>query len=395
MKIIGLISGTSADAIDAALCEISGAPPNLRARIVAARTHPYPPGFQARILRQIRPESSRVDELCELNAALGELFAEAVLALLVENGLTPADVDLIGSHGQTVWHTVQPDGRATATLQITEASVIAERTGITTISNFRPRDIAAGGQGAPLTSYADWLLLRHPDHWRAIQNLGGIANVTFLPPLNDSVSDPLSFDTGPANCLIDEIAVLLSEGRQSYDVDGALGAAGTVDETWLAALLDHPYYRRQPPKTTGRELYTAAMAADLLATGRARGLRDVDVVATVTALTAASIADAYRRFAPAPIAEVIIGGGGRHNPTLMRMIRDRLGGIPVRTHEDVGLDSDNKEALVFALLAHETWHARPGNHPALTGARHPVVLGQITPGANYIALARQTWGAPG
>ncbi len=393
MKIIGLISGTSADAIDAALCEIEGAPPHLRARIVAARTHPYPPGFQARILRQIRPESSRVDELCELNAALGELFAEAALALLAENGLTPAEVDLIGSHGQTVWHTVQPDGRATSTLQITEASVIAERTGITTISNFRPRDIAAGGQGAPLTSYADWLLLRHPDHWRAVQNLGGIANVTFLPPLNDTTSDPLSFDTGPANCLIDEIAVLLSGGRQSYDVDGALGAAGTVDEAWLAALLDHPYYRRQPPKTTGRELYTAAMAADLLATGRARGLRDVDVVATVTALTAASIADAYRRFAPAPIAEVIIGGGGRRNPTLMRMIRERLGGIPVRTHEDVGLDSDNKEALVFALLAHETWHARPGNHPALTGARHPVVLGQITPGANYVALARRTWGA--
>jgi len=394
MKIIGLISGTSADAIDAALCEIEGAPPGIRARIVAARTHPYPPGFQARILRQIRPESSRVDELCELNAALGELFAEAVLALLAENGLSPADADLIGSHGQTVWHTVQPDGRATSTLQITEAGVIAERTGITTISNFRPRDIAAGGQGAPLTSYADWLLLRHPDHWRAVQNLGGIANVTFLPPQSDTASDPLSFDTGPANCLIDEIAVLLTDGRQGYDVDGALGAAGTVDEAWLAALLDHPYYRRRPPKTTGRELYTAAMAADLLATGRARGLRDADIVATVTALTAASIADAYRRFAPAPVAEVIVGGGGRRNPTLMRMIRERLGGIPVRTHEDVGLDSDNKEALVFALLAHETWHARPGNHPALTGARRPVVLGQITPGANYAALARRTWGAP-
>ncbi|GAB4572300.1 MAG: anhydro-N-acetylmuramic acid kinase [Anaerolineae bacterium] len=395
MRIIGLMSGTSADGIDAALCEITGAPPDISARILAAHSQPYPATLQDRILRQIQPETSRVDELSELNALLGEAFAQAALALLAAHDLTPDEVDLIGSHGQTVWHMVQPDGRVTSTLQIAEASVIAERTGITTISNFRARDVAAGGQGAPLTSYADWLLLRHPDHWRAVQNLGGIANVTFLPPRSESAHPPLSFDTGPANCLIDGIVTLLTDGAAHFDRDGALAAQGRVDAGWLAELLAHPYYTRKPPKTTGRELFSPAMAADLLATGRQRGLADADIVATVTALTAASIADAYRRFAPAPIREVIVGGGGGRNPTLMRMLRERLAGIPVRTHEDIGLDSDNKEALVFALLAHETWHARPGNHPALTGARRPVVLGQITPGANYPALARRTWGQGG
>jgi anhydro-N-acetylmuramic acid kinase len=391
MLIVGLISGTSADGIDAALCEISGAPPRLQARIVHAITHPYPDGFQQRIHNTCLPELSRVDDICQLNAELGEHFARAVQHVIADAGRSPADVDLIGSHGQTVWHMVQPDGRVTSTLQLTEAAVIAERTAITTVCNFRPRDIAAGGQGAPLTSYADWVLLRHPDHWRAVQNLGGIGNVTFLPPLSDTSSAPLALDTGPSNALIDSAVILITSGKQRYDRDGLLAARGSVDEDWLRALLTHPYYQRQPPKTTGRELFGPPMAAELFAQGRARGLDDASILATLTALTAASIADAYQRFAPAPIAEVIAGGGGTRNPTLMAMLRQRLDPVPVRTHEDIGLDSDNKEALVFALLAHETWHARPGNHPALTGADHPVVMGQIVPGANYADLIRRTW----
>jgi anhydro-N-acetylmuramic acid kinase len=391
MLIVGLISGTSADGIDAALCEISGAPPRLQARIVHAITHPYPDGFQQRIHNTCLPELSRVDDICQLNAELGEHFARAVQHVIADAGRSPADVDLIGSHGQTVWHMVQPDGRVTSTLQLTEAAVIAERTAITTVCNFRPRDIAAGGQGAPLTSYADWVLLRHPDHWRAVQNLGGIGNVTFLPPLSDTSSAPLALDTGPSNALIDSAVILITSGKQRYDRDGLLAARGSVDEDWLRALLTHPYYQRQPPKTTGRELFGPPMAAELFAQGRARGLDDASILATLTALTAASIADAYQRFAPAPIAEVIAGGGGTRNPTLMAMLRQRLDPVPVRTHEDIGLDSDNKEALVFALLAHETWHARPGNHPALTGADHPVVMGQIVPGANYANLIRRTW----
>ena len=396
MNIVGLISGTSADAIDAALCEISGTPSNLQARIVAALTVQYPRGMQTRIHNACLPDVSHVDEICKLNAELGEQFAQAALQVIAAAGLAPADVDLIGSHGQTVWHQIEPDGRASATLQLTEGAVIAERTGITTICNFRPRDVAAGGQGAPLTSFADWLLLRHPDHWRAVQNLGGIGNVTFLPPLSDTTSAPLAFDTGPSNALIDTAVTLITQGAQHFDRNGALSAAGRVDQAWLRELLDHPYYAQKPPKTTGRELFGGIMGAELVVIGRQRGLDNASIIATLTALSAASIVDAYQKFAPVPVSDVILGGGGTHNPTLVAMLRERLAPAVVTTHESVGLDSDNKEALVFALLAHETWHARPGIHPALTGAAHPVVLGQITPGANYVELIRKTWcAAPG
>lgn len=394
MNIVGLISGTSADGIDAALCEIAGAPPNLQARIRHAITVPYPDGFQQRVLDACLPEHGRVDVLCQLNVDLGEQFARAVQRVVAAAGLSLPEIDLVGSHGQNVWHMVQPDGQVSATLQLTEASVIAERTGITTISNFRPRDVAAGGQGAPLTSYADWLLLRHPTEWRAVQNLGGIGNVTFLPPLSEPDRDPLAFDTGPSNALMDVATYRLTAGAQAYDRDGALAAQGTVDDAWLETLLAHPYFERQPPKTTGRELFGPVMGAALVDDGHARGLAAPDILATLAALSAASIADAYRRFAPAPVRDVVLGGGGTRNPVLVRMLRERLHPVPVLTHEDLGLDSDNKEALVFALLAHETWHARPGTHPALTGARHASILGQITPGSNYAELVRQTWCRP-
>ncbi|MBZ0279438.1 MAG: anhydro-N-acetylmuramic acid kinase [Anaerolineae bacterium] len=392
MLVIGLMSGTSADAIDVALCEFQGAPPAIHLRMVHAVAFAYPDGFQARILDACLPEKSRVDTICQINFDMGELFAQAALYCIREASLKPEEVALIGSHGQTLWHQVGDDGRASATLQITEASILAERTGITTISNFRPRDIAAGGQGAPLTAYADWLLLRHPTKWRAIQNIGGIGNVTFLPPLSDTSSRPLSFDTGPGNALIDSATVILTEGRQAYDRDSTMAQAGHIDEDWLQTLALHPYYERRPPKTTGRELFGVPMATQLIKDGRARGLDGNSIIATLTALTAATIADAYRHYAPAPIEEVILGGGGGRNPFLVIMLEGLLPGTSVLKHEDVGLDSDNKEALVFALLAYETWHARPGNLPSLTGASKPVVLGQITPGNNYVDLLRKTWG---
>ena len=389
MIVVGLMSGTSADGIDAAVCEITGAPPQIEARILAATVYDYPAGLQARILAAGLPQQSGVDEVCRLNAVLGAHFAQAALDAVALAGLAPEAVDLIGSHGQTVWHDVADDGRVTSTLQIGEAAEIAERTGITTISNFRPRDVAAGGQGAPLTAYADWLLLRHATHWRAVQNIGGIGNVTFLPPLDDASTPPLAFDTGPGNALIDTAADLLS--GQPYDRDGALAAQGVVDVEWLAALLEHPYYKRQPPKTTGRELFGAAMGAELVAMGQARGLDAPAILATLTALTAASIASAYRAFAPAPVVEVILGGGGARNPVLVRELRAQLAPAVVHTHEDVGVDSDFKEALVFALLAYESWHGRPGTLPALTGADHSTVLGQITPARNFERLLRRTW----
>ena len=391
MFIIGLMSGTSADAIDAALCEMQGAPPLLKIRTVKAITYAYPQGFQTRIWDACLPAKSHVDTICQLNFDMGELFAAAALEVIKQAGFQASDVDLIGSHGQTIWHMVQPSGQVSATLQITEAALIAERTGITTISNFRPRDVAAGGQGAPLTGYADWLLLRHPEHWRAIQNIGGMGNVTFLPPLSDNVSMPLAFDTGPGNALIDGAVTILTDGKQTYDRDGLMASQGRIDEEWLQTLAQHPYYAVKPPKTTGRELFGAIMSAQLVEEGKARGLNDASIIATVTALTAASIADAYTRYAPASVREVILGGGGARNPALMGLLQSLLPAAQVMTHEDVGLDSDNKEALVFALLAHETWHGRAGNLPSLTGAKYPVVLGQITPGQNYADLIKRTW----
>ncbi len=391
MLIVGLMSGTSADGIDAALCELTGAPPQLEARIVYGISYAYPAGFQARILTASQPDSGRVDELCKLNFALGELFADAALRVIAESGHNPQDVDLVGSHGQTFWHNVEPDNTVGSTLQLTEAAVIAERTGITTISNFRPRDVAAGGQGAPLTAYVDWLLLRHPTKWRAIQNIGGIGNVTFLPPLADTTSAPRAFDTGPGNALIDSMIVQLTGGAQAFDQDASLARRGRIDEEWLQELLAHPYYQAKPPKTTGRELFSKAMARQLIEEGQERGNDPASIVATVTTLTAQTIADAYAQFAPAPVGEVILGGGGRHNPAMVDLLAGLLHPTPVLTHEDIGMDSDNKEALVFAVLAYETWHARPGTLPALTGADRPVVLGQITPGANYVDLIRRTW----
>jgi anhydro-N-acetylmuramic acid kinase len=382
------MSGTSADGIDVALCRIDGMPPLLSARILSSLTIPYTPEQRRRILEACQPGTSDVESLCLLNADIGAWSADAIQQLLAQSGET---ADLIASHGQTVWHAVQSNGSVSATLQIGEASVIAERTGLTTISNFRARDVAAGGQGAPLTGYVDWLLLRHDTRWRAVQNIGGMANVSFLPPLSVPDAHPLVFDTGPGNALIDMAVMRLTNGAQVYDREGHIARYGEIDPEWLAELLTHPYFERVPPKTTGRELFGTAYAEDVYKEGLARGLLGRDIIATLTALTAHSISHAYERFAPARIDEVIIGGGGRHNPTLIAMMQKQLG-IPVLPHEAIGINSDHKEALVFAVLAYETWYNRPGSLPSQTGARHPVVLGQITPGQNYSALIHRTWG---
>lgn len=391
MYVIGLISGTSADGIDAALCDITGAPPALTARIVHGLTYPFPDGMQQRIQAAGTAAQGRTDELAALHFELGELFAQAALRVIEAAGMQLSDVALIGSHGQNFWHNVTLQGQVTATLQLGEAAIIAERTGITTLCNFRPRDVAAGGQGAPLTAYIDWLLLRHPEHWRAVQNIGGIANVTFLPPLADTESQPLAFDTGPGNALIDSAVYILSDGKRSFDRHGLLARAGKVDQQWVKMRLSHPFMTRRPPKSTGRETFGYDMAEKLVKNAQQRGMSVQDIVASITAVTVQSIELAYKRYAPQPVAEVILGGGGRHNPAIVAGLREALAPAKVLTHEDIGIDSDRKEALVFAVLAYETWHNRPGTLPALTGAKHAAVLGQITPGANYESLIRQTW----
>jgi len=386
MHVIGLMSGTSADGIDAAVCRISGGPDDMQADIVAGETYPYPPDVRQRILDSCDPDTSRVDTIAQLNADLAARFADATLSVIDAAGLSPDDIDLVGSHGQTLWHNVRPDGTVSASFQIGEGAVIAERTGITTVNNLRARDIAAGGQGAPLTGYVDWLLLRHDSHWRAVQNIGGMGNVTFLPPRSEPDAQPIAFDTGPGNALLDIAVSHFTGGQQTYDRDGQLAQQGRIDEGWLEEMLAHPYYQRDFPKTTGRELFGTQAALKLIDEGQQRGLADTEIIATLTALTATNIADAYERFAPAPIPEVILGGGGGHNPVMVGLLQGLLPRAAIRKHEDLGISSDFKEALVFAVLAYETWHGRPGTLPSLTGAQRPAVLGQIIPGKNYNAL---------
>jgi anhydro-N-acetylmuramic acid kinase len=376
---VGLMSGTSADGIDAVVARISGTGRGLRAEVRAHAHRNFPASPRQHILHVCL--RGTVAEICELNFLLGEHFARTALAVIRKAGLKPRDIAAIGSHGQTIHHL--PNAKIPSTLQIGEPAVIAERTGITTVADFRVRDMAAGGQGAPLVPYADWALFTDEQRPRIIQNIGGIANFTFLPP-RAGLNNVFAVDTGPGNMLIDAVVTELSRGRQSFDRDGRWGAKGRASEKLLAACMAHPYIRRRPPKTTGREEFGESFARWFLAKARRTRLADVDIVATATAFTAASIADAYERFAfpklePKNIfkLQVILGGGGARNRTLRRMLEERIDVGELLTHEDFGIADSAKEALAFAILAHETLLGKPSNVPSVTGARHPVVLGKV------------------
>ncbi len=391
MLVIGLMSGTSADGIDAVLMNITGVPPCLDWQLIKHVHQSFNPQLQAEILACYDPVTSSSKRLCALNVTLGLTFAHAVNAVLKSSGISASQVDLIGSHGQTVWHS--PDNPLPATLQIGEPAYITEETGITTISNFRPRDMAAGGQGAPLVAYVDALLFSHPDITRMPEH-GGIANLTYLPNnhLLKQGAVQLAFDTGPGNTLLDFCAQLLSGGKQSCDLDGRMAERGTVDQSLLEMYLAaEPYYKRKPPKTTGRELFSQEYSQRLIDQAQNRSLSDDDLFATLTALTAESIARACRDFLPEFPQQVILSGGGTRNPTLMNMLAAALQPAQVLISDELGLPVEAKEAAAFAVLAYETWHNRPGNLPSATGARHPVVLGSITPGANYQNLMHKTF----
>ncbi len=394
MIIVGLISGTSADGIEAAVVEIYGTPPTLDWKLLKHLHVPHPETVRNEILKCFRPEYGTVDRLCALNFHIGEAFADAALHAIEATGLKPSQVDLIGSHGQTMWHI--PSGTDASTLQLGEAAVIAERTGITTISNFRTRDMAAGGQGAPLVAYLDVLLLSHPTLTRAAQNIGGIGNVTYLPPLSLSgravrgERSAFAFDTGPGNMLMDYAASRATGSTWTYDHNGTLATQGRRDQELLDELMQEPYLHEKPPKTTGRELFGAQFGARVWDNAKARGLSDNDIIATLTAFTARSIAQAYTDFLPMRPDEVIVSGGGAQNPTLMAMLREQLAPAKVLRSDDFGLAAEAKEAIAFAVLAYETWFNRPGNLPSATGARHPVILGNITPCGTPIAYPQLT-----
>jgi anhydro-N-acetylmuramic acid kinase len=326
--------------------------------------------------------------MCALNFSLGRAYAEAALQLIEQSGLSPQDIDLIGNHGQSVWHI--PSGPYASTLQIGEAAVIAEMTGVTTIHNFRSRDMAAGGQGAPLVSYIDTLLFSHPQTSRVLQNIGGIANGTYLPnSLQISQGErPFAFDTGPGNMLIDDAIRRISRGAQQYDAGGDLAGGGKVAEILLKNWIDdEPYFHLSPPKTTGRELFGEQYGAALWDQGKKSNLSDADYASTITAFTVVSIADAYRDFMPSMPEEIVVSGGGAYNRTLLKMLAAKTAPARVRTIDDLGMPPDAKEAVAFAVLAYETWHNRPDNLPSATGARKPVVLGSITPGDNFARIS--------
>jgi anhydro-N-acetylmuramic acid kinase len=378
MRIVGLMSGTSADGVDAAVIEIDMG----KVRLLVFDTFAYPAALRRQILNLCRPESARLDDICHYNFVLGEVFAEAVVKLCSKSGISLGSIDLIGSHGQTIYH--QPHGKRygrrqiRSTLQIGEPSVIAERTGITTIADFRPRDMAAGGQGAPLVPYADYVLFKHKRLTRAVQNIGGIANVTFLPS-GCTQDDIVAFDTGPGNMVIDGIVRLISGGRKHCDVGGKMAARGKVDERLLDELLRHPFFRRQPPKSTGREEFGADFSERIYRRAHKKGLADADIVATATALTTKSIAQAYRQFLKAMPDEVILCGGGSHNSTLVEMLHAELPDVKMLSTDDFGISVDAKEAVSFAILAWATIKGITNNVPAATGAERPVILGKIVP----------------
>jgi anhydro-N-acetylmuramic acid kinase len=369
---IGLMSGTSLDGCDAALIRIDGN----KISPVAFISSPMSKALRGKILDCCSLEKSNVRLLCSVNVEIGYWFAQAAKAVLEKAGIAAGDVECIGSHGQTVYHIAENEEPYMAsTLQIGEPAIIAYETGIPVVSNLRAMDMAAGGRGAPLVPYAEYLLYR-ADHPRALQNLGGIGNVTALGA-NCGLDEVFAFDTGPANMIINALAKRFY--GTDYDDGGAIAATGAVNEALLAEWMAIPYVSAPPPKATGRELYGAQFVEAALAAHT--GIRPQDWLATATAYTAATIELNYRRFVfpRCPAKEIIASGGGAHNKTLLREIARRLPECTVRTQEDLGWDSDAKEALAFAVLAHETMHGRPSNVPGATGARHPVVLGCITP----------------
>ena len=386
--VVGLMSGTSVDGIDAALVEITGHGEAANVKLLAFDSYPFPPELRARVFRLFNPREARVDAICQLDFLLGEVFAAAVERLLRDHDIDREDVDIVASAGQTIWHDPEPvvvkesvdwidhPIVTRSTFAIGQSAVIAERTGITTVGDLRVRDVAAGGQGAPLIAYADWVLLRHAELGRCVQNIGGIGNVTYLPP-NATSEEVVAFDTGPGNMVIDALAEVATEGTLKYDRGGELGAKGSVVDSLLEAWLDDPYFRRQPPKTTGREHFGVQFARRILT--ESQGVPIENLIATATALTAESIARAYRDFiAPrGPIDEVIVGGGGAHNPTLMGMLRERLDGARLISHEDLGINSNAKEAIALAIIGNDAVAGLNTNIPGATGGR-PTVLGKIS-----------------
>lgn len=377
--LVGLMSGTSLDGISAAVTRFRDLPNGRVHCDLMGFTHrAYNSEERARLEQAMQQGTAR--EYCRVQADVGDWMADAALAAMADAGVTARDVAAVASHGQTLWH--EPGH---STWQVGDAARIAERTGCDVVSDFRSRDVAAGGQGAPLVTIADCMLFAHDTQWRALQNIGGIGNVTVVPPADThergGMQSVRAFDTGPGVVIIDAVVRALYEGLP-YDRDGLIAASGQVVESVVLAALRHPYFSDAPPKSTGRELFSRDYVGRFIDDCRAAGAVPADIVATATALTARSLADQYRRFIPEPVQDVVLSGGGAHNPTLVRMIEAAVAhenGPQVCIFDGLYFDGEAKEAVAFALLGYLHISGRAGNVPSATGARGPRPLGSLTP----------------
>jgi anhydro-N-acetylmuramic acid kinase len=386
MRVLGMMSGTSADGIDAALVQISGQPLDLKICLERHHHTAFRPPVRSEILRIANAAPTTTAEISELNFRIGEEFARAALEAFKRWRVGREEIELIGSHGQTIFHLgaterFQGKIRPPSTLQIGEISILAERTGITTIGDFRPADMAAGGQGAPLVPFVDYVLYRDRHRRRVALNIGGIANVTVVPA-GARPNDVFAFDTGPGNMVIDSLIQRYSRGRHSYDRDAKFALGGRSIPELLRRLLREPYLRKQPPKSTGRELFGQPYTEKVVAWGQRHHAEPADLVRSVTLFTALSIADSFERLIlpRVKVDELIVSGGGAKNPLIMAQLAASLPGIEVVRAEKFGVPSEAKEALCFAVLAYERFHERANNLPSATGATHEAVLGKIALG---------------
>ena len=377
--LVGVMSGTSLDGISAAVARFHNlANGRVHCDLMGFTHRAYHGEERARLEQAMQQGGAR--EYCRVHADVGDWMADAALAAMADAGVTARDVAAVASHGQTLWH--EPGH---STWQVGDAARIAERTGCDVVSDFRSRDVAAGGQGAPLVTIADCMLFAHDTHWRALQNIGGIGNVTVVPPAQThdrgGMQSVRAFDTGPGVVIIDGVVRALYDGRP-YDHDGLIAASGRVLESVVQEALRHPYFADAPPKSTGRELFSRAYVAQFIGDCEALGAAPADIVATATALTARSLADQYRRFIPEPVHDVVLSGGGAHNPTLVRLIEAAVAhgnGPQVCIFDGLYFDGEAKEAVAFALLGFLHISGRAGNVPSATGARGPRLLGSLTP----------------
>jgi anhydro-N-acetylmuramic acid kinase len=382
MTVAGLMSGTSADGVDVSIVKIRPRGGDLSLELLAHAGFPFPRALREAVLGAMDAPAIATAELGRLNWRLGQAYAEALMQTLK---LFPHRIQLVGCHGQTIYH--QPRGTRYAgrivacTWQIGEMTMLAAECGVPVVSNFRPADMVAGGQGAPLVPLLDYVLFRHATRGRVLQNLGGIGNLTALPP-NAKPSQVLAFDTGPGNMVIDQLMQQLFQKR--FDRNGKVAARGVVLEPVLAAMLRDGFFYTSPPKSAGREEYGRAYAARFYKACRSAGGKPEDIIASATALTARSVRQSYAAFVQARMrrapVDFIVSGGGAQNGTLLGMLRQQFEplGCTVTVSDEMGLPAQAKESAAFALLAYQTWHGRPGNVPAATGAKRPALLGEIT-----------------